>query len=184
MELKQIKPKGKESDKYSINLYKYLKKNPEYNKVYYQTMHYVKVGCGENHKEIYEYRHRDFDINDFKLTEIYLSAYPIWYIQRDDILTGSKLISILRGGRGMYENFAYCSTSHELNYVDITDIFWDKYIEIGRCIWDNKHNGYLQNDDNRFTYIDENNRICNWCGEKQHRKIKIEHIEKKKEIWS
>lgn len=175
MEIKQIKPVGKKSDKYSINLYKYLKRNPEYTNVYYQSMH------KETSKDT-KYIEQLFNINSFNINDIYLSCYPEWYIERDGLITGRRLISVLRGGRDMYENYAIGS-SVSCKYVDITDVFWDKYIKIGRCIWDKSHDGWLQDDENRFEYIDEDNRKCNWCGEIQHRETKEEKIVRKYNIW-
>lgn len=158
MDLILIKPKVKnESDKYSWNLYKYLKKYPN-SRVYYN-----KFNSFTDERQVY---------NKNKLT-------------KNDVLIGrnsgnsiigftlSMLLMKVPSMQFWYQN-AYDT------HIDITEEFIRDYIEIGRCLFDQSHDGWLRNNDNRFTYLEEDLRKCNWCGIEQHKEVEevIKYVEK------
>lgn len=184
MNIETIKPKGKESDKFSIQLYKFIAKNPKYLKVYYQAIHAIQTSCrDENHEPVYEYKYLDFDINNFSIRDIYFSCQPQDFISKNNEIIGATLSRIISDSKNKYEISCYTCGYSPREYVDITDLFWSQYVKKGRCLWDKTHNGWLMNDGNRFTYINKNSRRCNWCGEWQcreiYKKVKIE----RREAW-
>jgi hypothetical protein len=163
MNIKDIKPKGKESDKHSIQLYNYLKKYYRNgSNVYYVSTQYQ---WDDNLKEG-KYINVEFDENNVHPMHIWIGRKSneidentVWY-------HGNTLNTILGSGRCRYINFANPWYTDK-KVIDITNLFWEKYIEIGRCIWDHQHTSWFANDNDRFTYLDENTRKCNWCGVKQ-----------------
>lgn len=184
LDIKQVKPKGKQSDKYSIQLYRYLnRKELKCDQVYYQSMHPVQIGCDENHEPITEYREGPFDINNFDLCDIFLSYQPACYVEERDEISGTNLQTILGSRKDKYELYCYVCGLSPRKYLDISEVFWNEYIKRGRCIWDRKHNRCLQDDEDRFTYVGNNSRRCNWCGEWQHREIHKNVKIERKEIW-
>lgn len=68
----------------------------------------------------------------------------------------------------------------EKTVINITKLFWEKYIDIGRCIYGD-HSSIMSDDTNRFTYFTPTYRKCNWCGREEH------YIEKTfvytKKVW-
>jgi predicted nucleic-acid-binding Zn-ribbon protein len=183
MNIEVVKPKEKVSDKYSIQVYKFLTKNPCCLKVYYQAMHPIQVSCDENHEPVYEYKYFEFDINNFNIKDIYFSCQSQDLVSKYNEITGATLSRIISDSKNKYELYCYACGYSPRKYVDITSIFWSEYVKRGRCIWDRKHNGWLMDDDNRFTYANKNSRRCNWCGEWQHRKINKKVRIERKEIW-
>lgn len=82
----------------------------------------------------------------------------------DSFFIGSNLITVLCNGSNA-ESFAIC----RIMPVKEVDGFWDRYIEVGRCAIDPKHDMVFQNDDERWETTGDS-RVCRWCGEKQVRK--------------
>lgn len=158
----KIKPKVKGiSDKYSWNLYKWLKKTK-----------CKKLTVWFNTKSAWDGSKLEFDKNNIKIGQIWIGFVDKGWLH------GSSLNSILNGNFQEWAN-PWMAKSH----IDITEWFWKEYIKDGRCIWDRNHDGWLAYDKNRFTYVNKNSRKCNWCGEWQHRKIEKETIIKRHEIW-
>ena len=161
MELTLIKPKNlKVSDKYSANLYKYLKVNP--------------------HSRIY--MNKICSIKEVPLTYHIgkLSVYNAYVGQLGGgFLTGNNLMSILQ--KPSKHKFAFIKNNSELE--DITEQFLLDYELIGRCLWYGDHNKRQLGDDDRFAHINENKRICNWCGCIQNKRIEKEVITKTHVIW-
>lgn len=158
MNLNLIKPKIKnESDKYSWNLYKYLKKYPN-SKVYYD-----KINSFTDNEQMY---------NKDNLTK---NDVIIGNICENSIV-GVTLSQLLMKVPSMQFWYGGAKKTH----VDITNQFFNDYIEIGRCLFDSTHDGWLRNTDNRFTYINDEQRKCNWCGIEQHKEKKevVKIIEK------
>ncbi len=156
MDLNLIKPKVKnESDKYSWNLYKYLLKHKN-TKVYYS-----KINSFTDDEHTYD-----------KSSLVKMDT--LIGVESEDGLIGARLIDILRKIPSM--DFWYGNVKN--NHVEITEDFFNDYIEIGRCLFDQSHDGLLRNADNRFTYINEDERKCNWCGIEQHKEIEeeIKHV--------
>ena len=161
MDLNSIKPKNlKISDKYSANLYKYLKKNPNA-RIYMSKRCLIKdipIEYGEGSLNTY---------NTF-VGQIY-----------DDFLSGNKLMEILQ--KNTNNHWAFMLS--QLDLEDITEQFFCDYKSIGRCLWDKNHHRSMRYDDNRFTYINEDSRICNWCGQSHTKRIETETSVKEYEIW-
>lgn len=139
-----IKPKNvKTSDKYSSNLYKYFKENPD-----------VRVFKSKNK-------------NNRSVTEILIGN------SNKEAVTGTTLRHILIDDFKQW----YILYSEYGEYEDITKTFMSEYIRIGRCVWDTTHDNWMIDSKNRFTNTNENERVCNWCGEVQRKKevVKIDY---------
>lgn len=173
LDLKKIKPKNiKKSDKYSKQIYQYLKKNHLLNKVYYIATQDV------YDSEIQERVTKEipFDIENFDNRHIWIGE-----IKREnceggyiDWMYGNSLSNIVSPCKEKYTVFANPWNTKK-TVIDITEQFWNKYVEIGRCIYD--HHFWLQDEENRYTYIDDTHRICNWCGQEQHEETVIHTYE-------
>jgi hypothetical protein len=180
LDLKKIKPKDiKISDKYSANLYKFLKKTG-YGNVYFNT----------NNGTMKEKETIELDWNNLRAYNIFIGSNIMddTYNMNDENINFGQVIakrlnSILSGVK-IYQTGAYCAFGHywvNRDWIDITEEFWKRYEQIGRCLFID-HDGWCQDDNNtRFKYIDEDTRICNWCGKTEHRRIK--EVVKHKEIW-
>ncbi|WHH59137.1 hypothetical protein [Petroclostridium sp. X23] len=173
LDIKFIKPKKKNiSDKFSSNLYEFLKAKPYYDRVYWYEIDPID---GTRIQFSEECR---FDISNIIIGMARDS---------DGVVSGRKLSSILMGVKGYKDAHCYHPIGgwDPRNFVDITDWFWDRYFKIGRCLFLDHDRTFIQDDNNtRWTYINKNSRRCNWCGEWQHRtivkKVKIE----RREIWA
>lgn len=140
----KIKPKNiNKSDKYSANLYKYFKENPN-----------SRVFKSKN-------------VDNRSATKILIGE------ANEEAITGTTLNHILTDNFNKW----YMLYSEYGEYEDFTETFINEYIRIGRCVWDEEHSGWMRGDDNRFNYNNENERICNWCGEVQRKKevLKIDY---------
>ena len=58
---------------------------------------------------------------------------------------------------------------------DISDYWFKKYAEIGRCLYINHDLSWIDGIDDRFPddKKDINERTCAWCGKKQYKKTRI-----------
>lgn len=183
-QLNKVKPKLKnESDKYSVNLYKVLAKiNKEYKQL-------EKDHGSELSNDIkFYFAHRDlgWDNKYIPFTE---ELFKEKNIDMNIVVSpfgrsssGYFLSSILKKGLKA-EHFSMCVYDHE-NFTDITDWFWNKYIEIGRCIFDWRHNGWMLGDKDRYYHINSNNKKCKWCDKHFHREIVKEVKINRKERWN
>jgi hypothetical protein len=161
LDINKIKPKNQKiSDKYSAYLYKFLMKQPSCNHVYFNPI------------DGYDGHIVEFDINNLLYCNIYLGRRK----QGSDVI-GKSLHGIITQGK--YNDLGcYCFTN---DWIDITEEFWKIYEQIGRCLFIG-HNSWYQDDNNtRFTYTDDDTRVCNWCGKTEHRRF--EEIIKHKEVW-
>lgn len=140
VELNAIKPKTSGiSDKYSANLYKYLKKNP-------QSRVYTPIA-------------EKYSKDTFSAGDVWLGVFHIVGLTG---IAGKRLQMILSGENSMN----HLMPANREEYVDITAKFFEDYKEIGRCLLDPSHTGWLRYDEGRFTFS-ENARTCNWCGRTQ-----------------
>lgn len=80
-------------------------------------------------------------------------------------ILGKCINSLIQGGRGSQETFSYIGHKCS-NYIEVTKEFFEKYIEIGRCIYG--HGVWITDDEDRFTYLDDKHRNCKWCGHEEH----------------
>ena len=158
----KIKPKVKgKSDKYSWNLYKWVKKKGFYPKVWFDTENRLN---GEK---------LEFDKENFPTYQLWIGGSDkegLWFY-------GSSLRSILSPRCKEWAN-PWMANKH----IDITDWFWNEYIKIGRCIWDKSHDGWLENADERFAYVG-NTRKCKWCGKWQAKEIIKETTISRYDVW-
>lgn len=185
MNIKEIKPKGNESDKYSIQLYRFMKKNyPNGCSVSYIS---TQTKYNKDYTESFE-EDVPFDKNIINMGDLWIGKTFKREYDSDDMkgaidwMYGNSLGTILSGSKEKYTVFAN-PWNNKKTVIDITDWFWNEYIRIGRCIWDSNHSGWLAKDDNRFTYVGKNSRRCNWCGKWHHREIKKKVRIERKEIW-
>ena len=174
----QFKPKRSgQSDKYSWQLFIFLLKNRNrfdgLPKVYYcQTQNKYMPG-----EEVFNtFEEVPFDKNDFNPRYIYIGC------KREGWYSAGRLSSILGCSAEKYTVWAI-NWLENMTVIDITDWFWPEYLKVGRCIWDRSHDGWLADDDERFTQINRNSRRCNWCGKHLHRKIEKRVKLERKEIW-
>ena len=180
--LKEIKPKNlKISDKYSANLYKYLNKTKHY---------HVYVNLNEGSFE--EPKMKELDWNNLHKYNIYIGSEIMedTYTSNDgkkSVDFGQVIAKNLRSilcGRKLYQDGCYCAfgkTYVKRDFKEITDEFWKRYKEIGRCLFINHNETFIAGKENRYTYLNDRTRICNWCGKKQHKHIEretkiIEHV--------
>lgn len=171
--LKAVKPKNvKRDDKYSKNLYKFLKNHNANCKVYFNKKNWDK---------------KDITINwdDVQTTQVIIGGNiqeDIWEGKNTGMVIGKGLSSILNGNK-LKEEGAYCLFGRfypNRDFIDITDEFWKRYIRIGRCLF-TSHDSYWDNED-RFIYVG-NTRKCKWCGKWQHKEI-VKKVEIKREtVW-
>lgn len=156
MNLKEIKPKVRgKSDKYSWQLYQYLKKNPTHTKVFWNRKNYSPDGT----------------YSDFSEGQLYKSGRIIIGRMHEELI-GANLGTIMGQGKNKYQSWCYHPFGGWSNdqFEEITDYFWEGYTKLGRCFLDPQHNSWWFSDDKRFIYVN-NTRRCNWCGQWQERKI-------------
>lgn len=167
IDIKKIKPKNvKKSDKYSKEIYRYLKDNPHYRRVWFDEASYDY----EADKPI----RKNFDANNMDLANLYFGLPD----RNDSIcITGRCARDLMLGRSKLGESYYYLGYKHS-HFVEVTKEFYEKYIEIGRCI--SGHLGYLSNTDERYTYLDDTHRKCNWCGKEQHEETIVYTRESKK----
>lgn len=84
-------------------------------------------------------------------------------------MCGNSLATIVSSSKEKYTVFAN-PWNNKKTVIDVTKDFWEKYIDIGRCIYE--HGVWIVDDEDRYTYSDATHRKCNWCG-------KEEYLEKK-----
>ena len=156
-----FKPKLKgESDKFSLGVYRVLKKYPGIRIVYYS-----KNSMGE------------YDPFDPKKSQ---SPRQIFMLHSGSAMVG---LNVSQAMDNKLQEYAFSLWDRE-KFVDITDWFFKEYAKRGRCIFDKEHHGWWIGEENRFTVINWHSRRCNWCGEWQTRTIKKEVRIKRHEIWT
>ena len=163
--LKKIKPQIKgESDKYSWNLWKWLNKyKTEKLRVYYLPNH-------EDDK---------YDPTDFDNVQILIGER--W---RDNCIVGMTLRTIIATDRGLQSGAFTTGCGYNVHVAqDVTEQFFEDYIEFGRCFLF-EHGAWLRNGDKQFTYQDDGNeRWCNWCGRVERKRIEVETKIIERVIW-
>lgn len=167
IDLKRIRPKNiKKSDKYSKAIYKYLKEHPYYRRVWFDKSAYdeelrlIKV---------------DFDVNNINLRKMYFGMPDS---PESICITGTCINGLIQGDRGSQTTYSYIGYENS-QYIEVTEEFFEKYIEIGRCIYG--HGLWIADDEERYTYSDEIHRKCNWCGKEEHLEIKT--FSYTRDIW-
>lgn len=176
LDISKIKPKNiKKSDKYSSQIYRYIKKNPECFGIYYVSTQdiYDHESDGFVEKEC------DFDINNFRGDKLWLG-----YIEREtnskgyiDWLYGNTLSTITSSvSKNRYEIFAN-PWLNKKKVIDVTKEFWEHYIKVGRCVYVDHNREFCLHDEGRFEYLNDGHRKCNWCGAEEQLIKKIKTYE-------
>lgn len=83
----------------------------------------------------------------------------------DGWIIGRWMPRILTTGRKA-ERWAFGPSHFPMGFVDVTDAFMARYLEVGKCAIDPWHGMYW--DTARYS-TDGDTRICNWCGRVEHR---------------
>lgn len=156
-DIKSVKPKNvKVSDKYSANLYRFLKKNEHWG-----------ISVFAPQWSMIDGSFKEFDFDDPNCGEIYIGF-------RDDFgwLVGNRLSHITCGMRGYLESYCYApgDGSFYKNMIEITDWFYSEYKEKGRALWDVSGSMRMVGDEDRFTVIG-NTKRCNWSGRWYHKEV-------------
>jgi hypothetical protein len=157
--LPKIKPRNiKTSDKYSANLYKFLS----------QKKHNCVVLLHKPSGDLYltDQWWKDEKVDNWK------------------VVTGAKVWMILCGKKvGPGSDYtAVWGGVFKSDCEDITETFWPDYIRRGRCVFNPTHDGWLRDDDTRFTTFG-NSLHCNWCGKWFRRKIKKVVKIERRAVW-
>lgn len=134
-----------------------MKNNPQYRRVWFN-------------EASYDYKSENpilvsFDVNNMNLRNLYFGLPDF---ETTNCITGKCINSLVHRGRGSQETYYYIDKKHT-HFVEVTEEFFERYIKIGRCIYG--HHLFLNDDENRYTYIDDTHRVCNWCGQEQHEEI-------------
>lgn len=159
IDIRRIKPKNvKRSNKYSKAIYKYLKENPCYRRVWFDKTFYD----SSSQKNI----RVEFDVNNMNLRNMYFGMPES---PESVCITGKQIDSLIQGGSGSQSTYCYIGYDNS-QYVEVTEAFYKKYIEIGRCIYG--HGLWITDDEDRYTYYDDTHRKCNWCGKGEHLETK------------
>lgn len=89
----------------------------------------------------------------------------------DGYLNGAKLNEVLARGSSA-KTWAFPLSSFDGDVVELAH-FWEDYLKHGRCAIDVEHSTYFVSSDDRYEHShDGDERICNWCGLVQSRKIR------------
>lgn len=138
--LKKIRPKESGvSDKYSWNIYRFLRKYRNWDIKVLDTKEWGRIFSFSIHP----------DNGEKSNLECGYSGRSI------------QAILTLNWNQSL-ETYFYLSPCKE--YQDITEDFFKKYLLIGRCIFDPDHSWY-HDSKIRYTQVTKNSRRCNWCGE-------------------
>lgn len=168
MKPSDIKPGGNRSDKYSINLYRFVRKNSWLRGVFASQW------------SQWDGSFVEFDRENVRLSEVYIGC-------RDDDgwLTGASLSSILCGGSGYLQAACFMPSKNNTfysNMIETTDWFWPEYQRIGRSLWDLQGKLHMLDDDDRWAYVGATRRD-NWSGRWQKRQIVKEQKTHRHEVW-
>lgn len=158
IDAEKFRPKKRgESDKFSWNIYRFLKRHPGVRVMYYfNPVEYI----------------RSFDPNKS------LNSMQTFLLHPGPGMSGVRVHGLMmrQSKFGEIQQASYCLWDKE-RFTDITDWFFKTYERIGCCIFDREHSGWWRGEGNRFTYINKHSRRCNWCGEWHER-----HFEKRVDI--
>ena len=157
-DLSLIKPSvaAPASDKYSRNLYNWMRAHG-------QRPSYDRVFCYQVDTDWKTFR--GFDYRDTFRSDIFLGRPH----ECDGTPFGSPLRRVLCDDPERY-NYVGIRTEHR---IDITEWFWTRYIEIGRCLFDPDHRDVMRHTEDRFETINASTRRCRWCGVQQTKREEI-----------
>ena len=91
------------------------------------------------------------------------------YSKYDNILYGFTIFSLVTN-----ENYEYVGfySSNNFDIFELYDEWFNQYKKIGRCRYIEHFEPWIADGEERFTYVDDSHRICNWCGKHQHKLVK------------
>lgn len=161
--LKSIKPSSNgTSDKYSWNIYRYLKAHQNSRLA---ICWYEKDGKFDKEKSLASIK-----------TFILLNGI-------DNNLCGARIYDLQhKGNHAELTTFSFLMWDPK-QFIDITDWFFTSYQRKGRCLFDLNHSTWWADSDNRFTQINKNSRRCNWCGNHQRKVVNKEVSIKRNICW-
>lgn len=115
------------------------------------------------------------------LTTVHRDKDGVLWIGRidDGDFIGSRLISILCGVTSASRIGCYPGVESLWKLKEVKG-FWPRYLKVGRCAIDPKHEQGFIGDEKRYMK-DGHMRICEWCGQVQRSRIKREVI--KHVVW-
>lgn len=108
----------------------------------------------------------DFDVNNMNLRNMYFGMPES---PESKCISGKCINGLIQGGVGSQTTYLYIGHDNS-QYIEVTKEFYEKYIDIGRCIYG--HGLWITDDQERYTYYDKTHRECNWCGKKEHLETK------------
>lgn len=150
------------SDKYSWNLYRWLRQ-------YTRSNHF------KYHPRIEVAQLTTRDGRPWGGTEKFCTgSLFLGYLDPDSEnmwFTGARLASILvepfpKGENRLSRNIGAMSIAGS---IDHTDKFWMDYANHGRCAFDPGHALAMLGDEGRFINVSDDHRRCTWCGFEQHK---------------
>ena len=138
IEAKSIKPKeSMKSDFFSWNLYRWIRKHPHRNRIWSATWN---ICTGVDIARI-----------------LYVGSK-----REGDWIHCTQLRRLCSGsGRGKQEAYAYNHNHDTANWVDVTEEFWAKYMEIGVCA--------IHGDLAHKWKYEGNGRVCEYCGKSEEK---------------
>lgn len=158
---KQFAPaKRGESDKFSWNLYRWLR---EYSRRYGRRVSAMPP--------------RIIQAPD-------TSRYLIGFFDDDGWFVGEKIVRVLVGPMSARAPvLECCAFSPELieKHKDVTDLFWSEYARIGRCLFDIDHEDFMLYTDDRYRSVNPYHRECKWCGRTQL--LTERAVTKTRQVW-
>lgn len=158
----QFKPKKKGvSDKFSWNLYRFLREYPNAKIMLYKKDHTGDI--------------KEFDPNGFQGTYHFFGMIGE--------LVGARFVDIMRAGPSAKIQLYAFSWWGDANFIDVTDWFFSEYERRGRCLFDKEHSSWWAGEEGRFTYINSHSRRCNWCGAWQKMRIEKRVRLERKKVW-
>lgn len=155
-----IKPaKNRVSDKFSWNIYRYLRDNARTD---------VRIClCKKSF----------FDGSEIKYDQSKSIHAIQLYIFIGNGFIGNRIYDIM--GRGEHSKIkSYSWVDYHNEFIDITQQFFDEYLMIGRCIFDRNHRMWWVGGDNQYSQVDECLRECKWCGQKLKKIVEYEPRER------
>lgn len=168
--LQSIRPKkSHRSDKYSWNIYRYLKKYINFD---------IHICWYKEKKSLGTYEGFDKK-SSLRGMQIFIILGGL----DKGNLCGTRIYDLQhKGNHSELVTFSFCLFDPK-SFTDITEWFFLKYQRIGRCIFDRTHSGWWADSEERFTQINRKSRRCNWCGEHQRRSIIKAVTIKRSEQW-
>ena len=138
--IRAIRPTQGRADRFSQNLYRWLRRHPHYTQVFFRRGNASSLGAPDT----------AYDPERTQASQIYVGLVD------DGDLLGSRLSEILVDGA---KTQTWCYPGFPCD--EITEAFWAGYKAIGKCAIDPEHRLYADKERYRG---DDTARVCCWCG--------------------